>query len=192
MQLAFLPWTGGASGDAPSARPLRGRQGRHFGAGRWSGLTALSGLVLAGVLSSGCASRGEPGGSPETGSIAFESIARGSRSGIHEPRRVVIRDPQAFAALWAEHTRGESPPRPLPEVDFATSLVVGVFAGTRSSSGHGVEIVSCRETAAGRRVEYVETKPAPGTITLSVMTHPFHLVRMSRFAGEFEFHLAAE
>jgi hypothetical protein len=114
-------------------------------------------------------------------------VTRGEQSGIHEPRQVVIREQQAFAALWAEHVGFVTPPPPLPEVDFVTEQVVGIFVGMRSSSGYRVEITACRQAADRRIVEYVESQPPPGAITLAVMTSPFHLVKMPRSEDLIEF-----
>ena len=50
------------------------------------------------------------------------TIARGDGSGIDAPRRVVIRDEQAWRTLWKEHA---GPDAAVPPIDFATRLVVG-------------------------------------------------------------------
>ena len=74
----------------------------------------------------------------------IETIARGEDSRLVELRRFVIRDRQAFAAIWAAHA---GPNAIVPVVDFETRMVAAVFSGTRPTPGYGIEITG---TTAGR------------------------------------------
>ena len=66
--------------------------------------------------------------SPQT----FRSIGRGPMSGIDEPRQVTVRTLADWATLWRSHAPGG---QPMPTIDFSRETVVGVFAGTRPTSG---------------------------------------------------------
>ena len=67
----------------------------------------------------------------------IETLARGEDSRLVELRRFVIRDRQAFAAIWAAHA---GPNAIVPVVDFETRMVAAVFSGTRPTPGYGIEI----------------------------------------------------
>ena len=70
-----------------------------------------------------------------------ETLARGDDSRLVEPRRFLIRDWQAFAAVWAAHA---GPNAATPAVDFDTRMVAAVFAGERPTPGFSVEVTGTR------------------------------------------------
>lgn len=114
-------------------------------------------------------------------------VAQGSQSGIEEPRTVVVRTPAAWRALWKEHSRSAAP---AATVDFRRFMVVGVFLGTRPTAGYAIEIASVSMREDIMLVEYREVSPDAGDITAQVLTSPFQMVRVPRFAGEVEFRAA--
>ncbi|MGH3369203.1 MAG: hypothetical protein ACRDPR_04320, partial [Nocardioidaceae bacterium] len=63
-------------------------------------------------------------------------------------REVTIRSAAEWQALWKEHDGGD-----LPAVDFAHSMVVGVFLGSRPTAGYAVEISAVLEEAGRTVVE---------------------------------------
>jgi hypothetical protein len=115
------------------------------------------------------------------------TLARGDHSGIDEPRQLVVRTLEAWRALWREHAGGAE----APAVDFATSMVVAVFLGTRPTSGYQVEIVRVLQEPSGLVVEYRERRPPPGAVTLQVLTTPFHIARIDRQDGPVRFRMVA-
>jgi len=117
--------------------------------------------------------------SPQT----FRSSGRGPMSGIDESRQVVVHNLADWTTLWRSHAPGQ----PMPTVDFSRETVVGVFAGTRPTSGYGVEIVRAADTNGTLVVDYVETRPGPGAVTAQVVTAPYHLVAVPRHDGEVRF-----
>jgi protease stability complex PrcB-like protein len=108
------------------------------------------------------------------------TIDKGSSSAIETPREATARTPAEWAALWQAH----SGDRPLPAVDFARDMVVGVFMGTQPTGGFAVEIVGTRQDHGSLVVEYRETRPGRDTITAQIITAPFHLVAIPAFSGE--------
>jgi hypothetical protein len=125
-------------------------------------------LLAAAILQTGA-----PPAQPMT------TIAKGAESAVESPRQVTVRTPSEWAALWRAH----SAERPLPQVDFTRDMVVGVFLGTRPTGGFAVEIVGTRQDHGSLVVEYRETRPGRDQITAQVITAPYHLVRIPRFAG---------
>jgi uncharacterized membrane protein len=114
----------------------------------------------------------------------IDTIAKGEDSRIVEPRRFVIRDPQAFAAIWAAHAGPDAAP---PAVDFDTRMVAAVFAGERPTPGYAVAIAGTRREGAALVIAVDETQPDPASILAQVLTSPYHVVTLARDDGEIRF-----
>ena len=110
---------------------------------------------------------------------------RGRDGKIDAERTEIVRDQQAWEALWAELTGRSDPP---PAVDFATEMVVVVGVGVRPSGGYSVSIDSVREVGGVTAVEYTETQPGPRCVVTLALTHPYTVVRVPRTEtpGEFK------
>jgi hypothetical protein len=115
--------------------------------------------------------------------VSFTNISHRDQSGVEEARQVVVRTPDEWEALWKEHAPGQ----PMPAVDFTTSMVIGVFLGSRNSAGYGVTITGIEKEGATIAVTYREDRPAAGAVLAQVITYPHHLVRVERAAGEVKF-----
>jgi hypothetical protein len=115
--------------------------------------------------------------------VTFTTIDRGGQSGIEEPREAVVRTAAEWTALWKEHSGG----RPRPAVDFAKSMAVGVFAGTRSTGGHSVDITKIERDGDALVVTWRERKPGADDIVTQVITMPYHIVSIDRSAGAVRF-----
>jgi hypothetical protein len=135
-------------------------------------MTAWAALLIAALLQTGASSI-----------QAMTTIAKGPHSAIETPRQAVVRSEAEWKTLWQAHTGGQ----PAPAVDFTRDMVVGVFMGTRPTGGFSVEIVGTRQDQGSLVVEYRETRPGRGAITAQVLTAPFHLVTIPRFAGDVTF-----
>jgi hypothetical protein len=125
-------------------------------------------------------------GSASTGSadaVPFKTVDRGLQSHIEKAREVVVRTPAEWIALWKEH----APDRPQPKVDFARSIIVGVFLGSRPTGGHGVEITAITREGTTLTVTYREQQPRPDAMVTQVITMPYHLVSIGRFEGPVRF-----
>ena len=111
------------------------------------------------------------------------TVDRGVQSFVYSARQVTVRDGAEWEALWREHAPG----RPLPAVDFAREMVVGVFLGSRPTGGYVVEIVSTGGEQGALVIRYRETRPAPDRITAQVLTFPYHLVAVPQQSGMVRF-----
>ena len=88
---------------------------------------------------------------------------------------LVARDDSEWAALW--DLAGRPPPGRLPPGQMA----LGVFLGTRTTTGYSVDILRIRpERRDGQRdrlvVEYREVTPPEGLITAQALTSPYAIV----------------
>lgn len=115
--------------------------------------------------------------------MTFKTLDRGGQSGIEEPRQAIARTAAEWTALWKEHSGG----RPRPAVDFAKSMVIGVFAGTRPTGGHSVDITKVERDGDALVVTWRERKPGADEMTTQVITMPYHVVSIDRTAGTVRF-----
>ncbi len=106
---------------------------------------------------------------------AYEDLERNAFSRIATAEHHVLRDPQAWAQLWARHA---APERPLPAIDFSQRMVLAVFLGSRPDGCHSVEIGELRQTAQQIELRYREIRPLPGQVCTQALTTPAHLVTL--------------
>ena len=67
----------------------------------------------------------------------MRTLSRVSNSRVTEARYVIARDHEQFRQLWKEHNGSLEQ---LPEVDFQSEMVAGIFMGERSTGGYAVTI----------------------------------------------------
>jgi hypothetical protein len=115
--------------------------------------------------------------------IPFTTVAKGDASEQETVRQATVRTPAEWQALWKDHSLNEK----LPVVDFTSKMVVGVFLGTKPSTGYEVEIVGARVDGEALVVEYVQRQPKRGTMAAQILTEPFHLVTLPRHTGQVRF-----
>ena len=79
----------------------------------------------------------------------------------------------------------------MPDVDFERYSVVAFLAGPRPSSGYSVAITRIRESADKISIDVSKTYPCSNTIVLTVLTEPFHVVKIPLRPGQavFDFSL---
>jgi uncharacterized membrane protein len=115
---------------------------------------------------------------------AVITLAKGEDSRIVEPRRFVIREPQAFAAIWAAHAGPDAAP---PAVDFESHMVAAVFAGERPSPGYGVAVAGTRRESDALVITLAETEPDASAVFAQIVTSPYHVALLPRDDGEIRF-----
>ena len=104
-------------------------------------------------------------------------------SSIDRAEQVVARTAAEWETLWRRHAPG----RTAPSVDFARSMVVAVFLGTRPSGGYAAQITGARIEDGVMVVRWAEVAPAPGQMAAQVMTAPSFLATVPRHAGQVRF-----
>ena len=119
--------------------------------------------------------------------ISLTTIQKGNFSGIREPLEIVVRTPDAWETLWKRHTSIQNPSSTLPAVNFTTEMVVGIFAGEKTTGGYDVEITRAELKDSTLYIYYVEKNPAKGGMTIQALTQPFHLVKLPKHDGPVAF-----
>jgi hypothetical protein len=118
-----------------------------------------------------------------SGQTSMTSLAKGDMSGQQLAKQVIVRTAAEWKALWKDHSATEK----MPAVDFAKSMVVGIFLGSKPSDGYDVEIVGVRTQDKDLIVEYVQKQPGRGTLAAQILTEPYHLVSVAQHPGPVRF-----
>lgn len=121
-------------------------------------------------------------GRPGTAAATFRTVSQGPHSGVAKPEKVVVRSQAEMQKVWTLVHNQSSATKPLPRVNWDHEMVLGVFLGMRPSSGYKVDIREVKEMGGKLVVRVAETRPPKDAITLTVLTHPYHLVAVKKSA----------
>lgn len=116
--------------------------------------------------------------------VPHQMLAEGSNSAVMQTREQVIRDQQAWTALWKEHSTATST---APTVDFSRDMVVALFLGQRANGCSAIEEVSIWRQGGISRVSHRDSYPAAGTMCTLAITSPFMFLVIPRNEDQFEF-----
>ena len=116
-------------------------------------------------------------------SVPFKPLESGAQSDIERPREAVARTAAEWKALCADHAGG----RACSPADLTKSTVIGVFLGTRPSTGYHAEITRIDRDGDALVVTWREKKPGPGEMSAQMITMPYVLVTIDRFTGPIKF-----
>lgn len=109
--------------------------------------------------------------------VAFSVLDSGaSASDMAERKNYAARDQEAFLRVW-KLAHGDDK-MAVPSIDFSKEYVIGVFAGTKSSGGHAIEVTKVTDTGDIRTVAITLTAPGAGCVTTQALTQPYQLVRV--------------
>lgn len=131
---------------------------------------------------SGLAAPGHDTGTREATPVGIESVHSASRSGILAPAFEVVRDEQAWQALWAAHKPGE----PRPYVDFSRHLVVASFLGEKPNGCYSVLMHDAYIVDGKVTIRRKLTVPGPGAVCPMSITAPAHIAKIVQSSGDIE------
>lgn len=95
----------------------------------------------------------------------------------------VIREPEAWAALWHKRMAG-SPPVPVPAVNFDQQMVIGIFLGGYPSSCYAIAIINLEQQGEQTWVTYQVNPPEPTEICAQAISYPLKLIAVPKKMGE--------
>jgi len=165
---------------------------------------ARAALLLAALILAGCASSpaapatGSPAASPAatsgpsataappaggSGELAFATLAQGDSTvaAIERPALFVGAAPgdlQPFLGWLADPSQAEQ----LSALPLADTVVVALFDGPVSSSGHRITIESVRLADGAVQIVARRESPPAGQINADVISYPYHVVTLDRAA----------
>jgi hypothetical protein len=140
--------------------------------------TKIFALAFAGVFAvMGLSAVSAQAQSAQPQAIQYTNVERGSQTAIGKIE-IVIRDDSTWSTVWAKHSSNVMPGPHKPVINFQNEMVIGVFLGSRPSSGYSVNIDSIVDNGSELVVTYTEGRPPAGGISLTVMTAPYQMVRV--------------
>ena len=114
--------------------------------------------------------------------VTFEEIDWGGMSSAYESRaNLTIRNARNWNDLWLEIHGGDFPIPETPVVNFTSEMVIAVFQGYCGSGGYSTNITKIVMTDSYYLVYVNELHPGEGCITTTVITHPYHIVKITGY-----------
>ena len=164
----------------------------------WQSLLLLAAalcLVVLSILTSGCGG-GDPAedngaaGDPSTiagHEVPLTTLAQGANSEYGRfdevpipedapPECMVITDEEEYQRLLSLAMLTEQD----MEVDFDTQIVLAAMQGPKSTGGYAISIMRAFQDGTQIRIEVDVVEPEPGSMTIQVLTSPYHLVTAER------------
>ena len=148
---------------------------------------AVWAVILSGAGCGAASSEKGPVDAAQGRLVTFRGLDSGSRSGIAFSLERVVKSAEEWERLWLAHQAGAFPQRPLPAVDFSSSLCIAIFAGERPTGGFAVKVDQVVESAGGLEVVYRVTGPAPGAIVSQALSSPFQIIAVASRPGPVRF-----
>ena len=111
--------------------------------------------------------------------VAFQTVEKGSQSGVREFLAIIIRGQAEWQDLWQRHASIKANVSPAPTVDFDKEMVLGLFLGEKPTGGYEAEILSAERVAGTLLISFAEKGPPAGAILTQALTQPFHIVRVA-------------
>jgi len=150
-------------------------------------LLALAACSSVGSSGSTPAPQGTPQSSPtvpvKAPAEVFETIDIGDQSGVAdegEPLLFVAETEEEWRDFWFFHSSGVIDGSDPPAVDFSREMVIAAVDQAEPSGGYGLEITGIEEVEGRLVVRVSKTIPGPDCIVITVITQPFHVVRMAK------------
>jgi len=131
----------------------------------------------------GAAAGSQSSASSTGAAAAFRTVEKGDLSFADTRREVTARTPAEWTAVWRQHAAN----RPEPAIDFTREMVVGIFDGSRPSTGYSMQIVGTRAEQGALVVQYREARPGRADVVAQVVTSPYHLVAVPTRPGVVRF-----
>lgn len=96
--------------------------------------------------------------------------------GLEKAQQIVVDDQIGYEKLWAELREKSDQAGQPPKIDFTTDIVIAVFAGSRTSGGHSIEIQDVKQKGSTSIVQVRETSPGLNCTSTPSITYPYHIV----------------
>ena len=109
--------------------------------------------------------------------LKLETIAKNFYSSINVAEDHVIKDKDAFHDIWDRTYNPINQPS-LPSVDFAKEMVLASYLEMKSAGGWRIEIQEAIET--NKTIEVIVRESSPKTPSASMMSNPYHMVKLEK------------
>ena len=112
--------------------------------------------------------------------LPLARIENSNWGGFDTTATLVIRDAVAWSAFWQRMWGGVNEPPPLPEVDFATDMIVAFASGVQPTLGYDVVLTGAGEDRKGVWIQVLERSPGSECVEGQMITHPIDVARVPR------------
>ncbi|WP_431242819.1 protease complex subunit PrcB family protein [Flavobacterium sp. P21] len=93
----------------------------------------------------------------------------------NNPVAVVVTSEDKMTSLFTKH-ENTCPVATDPTIDFTKNMLVGIFAGVKSTSGYSIKMTSIVENKCEIVINYFESGPQSGETTSSTPTYPLDFI----------------
>ena len=109
--------------------------------------------------------------------VPFTTVARGDgqASSYRTPTSLVVRDARRWRTVWRKLEPGKA-----PKVDFKRHMLLVVVQGMQRSGGYAIEVKRVTDSGRTLTIAADELAPGRGCITPTVITAPYHVVRVRK------------
>jgi hypothetical protein len=112
--------------------------------------------------------------------MPIETVDQQVYSGLVERRNYIIKDREAWQALWEAVYAFVMIRPPAPEIDFTRDMVIAVAVGEQPTGGYTVEIEQVVAVGDSLQVFINEGLPGRDLVVTDALTQPYHIVRLHR------------
>jgi len=110
--------------------------------------------------------------------VHFTSVLRMQNSGVCQANDWAITNQADFCNFWNQAHALMYPPRPCPDIDFSTYVVIVTAMGMQRSGCYNTEIYCIEEDQQGNYTVYIkDTVPGPRCFCPMMMVCPVHAVK---------------
>ncbi len=113
--------------------------------------------------------------------VPYEEVHNWGGSGYAVRANFTIRNATVWENLWLDLHSGHSSIPEVPTVNFTSEFLIAVFQGERPSSGYWTDITRIILIRGYYLVYVDEVHPGANCGTLTVMTYPYHIVKISDY-----------
>ncbi len=112
----------------------------------------------------------------EKSEIEFQTIEKGSYSGIAEKRTLIITNHFELQKIWSDLYANRYPVPDIPQIDFEKNILAAVFIGEKPTGGYSVNIDNVYFENGRIRILYSYSEPSTDSIVTQAITSPFYIV----------------
>lgn len=117
--------------------------------------------------------------------VPFQRVYSGPLGVSHEAKNAVVRSEEEWRALWSAGGPGMVAP-PL-SIDWSNRMLIAVALGSRPSGGFAVTIERIALVGSRLSVHARESRPAPDSLQITMVTAPFDCVSVPKSDGRVVF-----
>lgn len=115
-----------------------------------------------------------------TGTLPVKTVAKGFNSLEKQKTELIIKSHEELKNLWNIIYATQLDKPPLPNIDFDTNIIIGIFLGEKPTAGFSIEVQKIMEEN-GKIIVYIEeTSPPQDSFQAQIITEPYHVIQIPK------------